>query len=851
MHAPRPFGLFVENGKLSKDDLSFIHNQAQRFTNLKDLLGVAALKKVYVLPNGGAAIIQDIGGIFKVIVNKNDEIVDSDSTIFGIPMVFSGVVNNRAIREDTPTSIKLTEQCRLRLAGYNPDKLPPKDIKLKRFTVGDYDIKTGRFVNQYNSLYPSMFSGAMAEVVQIVAGYGSQQFDAFPKNEPLERATMLLPLDVANAIIDELRKSNKANQFPSMGAISTTGKINYSFTAQKTHAVVFGKDNAPWLVEISHNGIYAMPLPLIPATTTNAFYKYVKEKNDHELLKILDRFGGMPSGESFPASREIPFYIRAGVIIKVCDTADFYQHYMYSTALGWTFNTSGREGYHTCYDYEDNTALCIGYTYKTTLNFEAKSNTNHTQLSNSEQEKANIYVDWLLNSLANDSSAKARAIFYKLHHAQPMEVYLRAIVAINVEYEIDHWDNYTLPPIAIVRGGVKQVAKGYLYHPAKPEFQPQIKFPIPELNGCVSFDFSPEDNRIILENRPNCDTIMFAFYQGDALNVVKYFVDWRTYENKTETNFEPYAYVGNWQTKTLSGNVGIQGYFYTTQIDEREEVAATERLVTIQGEDKGYDRQPQFSFDFFFAMAGSMWRDRYYTHFIKTKTTNGKVNHIAICIPMFDRNAIIHAKKQTVRGLMYEERLDLKSVRDPHSYDFWTYHFDLAFVWGGSDVPRTATPSPINGNPIWVERHNYNVGEYNEWADSGDWIGGLPYDAKQLINPSEKAWVFNRSGTPPIIKPMGTSYQLTDVENRYLKFNSLEQVLVIDTDSVDNWYFSMSPNESNELFSRDAIKICFGDRQYANVSEQDRYSKRAHIGYTSLVDNTFAYYFMGVINDDL
>ena len=63
-----------------------------------------------------------------------------------------------------------------------------------------------------------------------------------------------------------------------------------------------------------------MPLPLVPATTTEAFREYIEEVADEEILKILDRFGGMPSGESFPVGQDFQAWRRAGVVIKVCDT---------------------------------------------------------------------------------------------------------------------------------------------------------------------------------------------------------------------------------------------------------------------------------------------------------------------------------------------------------------------------------------------------------------------------------------------------------------------------------------------------------------------------------------------------
>ena len=70
--------------------------------------------------------------------------------------------------------------------------------------------------------------------------------------------------------------------------------------------------------------VWAMPLPTIPATTTDAFREYMEEAGDEEILSILDRFSGMPSGEGFPASEnDVLAWKRAGVAIKLGDAADF------------------------------------------------------------------------------------------------------------------------------------------------------------------------------------------------------------------------------------------------------------------------------------------------------------------------------------------------------------------------------------------------------------------------------------------------------------------------------------------------------------------------------------------------
>jgi hypothetical protein len=202
------------------------------------------------------------------------------------------------------------------------------------------------------------------------------------------------------------------------------GQFRYDYKFNNTDAVVFDSEQSPWLVRVSPKGVYAMPLPIVPASTTDTFREFMEEKGDSEILKILDRFGGMPSGESFPAGTdEFEAWRRAGVIIKVCDTADFYQHIAYSTACGWSFNSTGSQGYNTCYDYYDSEGLGYGLAYK--LSLRLGSNPNNGRLprdwhieSDHEMNRLNMYLSGLYRMMEGNT-AKDLAIKYKLRRVRP------------------------------------------------------------------------------------------------------------------------------------------------------------------------------------------------------------------------------------------------------------------------------------------------------------------------------------------------------------------------------------------------------------------------------------------------
>jgi len=153
---------------------------------------------------------------------------------------------------------------------------------------------------------------------------------------------MVIPQAVKQAIGKELEGLCPPGY---TGVPPASGQIQYDYKFYESHAVAFGQDNKPWLVQISNTaGVHAMPLPLIPATTTKAFKKWIEEVGDTEIKWVLEQFGGMPSGEPFPRAKQLQAWKRAGVVIKVCDMGDFYTRIMYSSSCGWSFNSRGTEG---------------------------------------------------------------------------------------------------------------------------------------------------------------------------------------------------------------------------------------------------------------------------------------------------------------------------------------------------------------------------------------------------------------------------------------------------------------------------------------------------------------------------
>ena len=862
MHQPRPYGLHVIGLPLTDKDKAFISNVSVRITNLRELSGIDSMKMVYDLPDGGYVIVQDMGGNFRVIAHKpihgKDSIFDGIATDY-IPMLFSGVITKSVVHENEGVGIRLTEKARFRLVNYNYlDIKPSKDMELQRFRI-DYDDKFSEFKprfssailrTQYTALRPTWYSGAMSEIMQIVGGYGRQDFAQLPneKVNRFERARVKLP----KSVMDDINRELKAVRLPAYTGLPVAdGSFQFDYKFNNTNAVSFDDKQKPWLIRISPSGVYAMPLPIVPATRTDAFRRYMYLMGDSEILAILDRFGGLPSGESFPNYQSFEAWRRAGVIVKVCDVSDFYSHISYGSACGWSLNSRGDEGYNTCYDYEDDSGIGIGFTYKLRLQLKSSDayyGADVAALAESGPiaDKVRSYLQALIPTVGN-ATGNDRAILYKLRRATTGDIYQRALGRSGKD-DRDYWHNLEMPPIADHQGNVSQVYQGYLYHGAKFKNQPQIKFPEPLMGGCISHDFLPIDNGKYKDSYPNSDTIMFAYYIGNNLKVVKYFVDWSSFKRETSSNFEEYMYAGTWEKNESFGSTTVQGYFYSSDIDDRELIAPSEVNTKIVGVDKGFDTKPMFSFDYFFAMCGTMWRNRYFTHKANTTTINGKALDLAICVPYFCRNAVIQPQRTNVIEKIESESFQLQSIRDPTDYRYFTYHF--VYAWQGMTIinPK-GNPYPKNGSPVWVEEMNYAPHSSNDFANNGDWVPALPQDYTWLIHPSNNEWLQQGGGGAPTIDAYSYTSQPVSETKGKIQFSINGQPDLVNLSVPDTLYYLGSPTEFGDIFYRDASHVVFGETTYYNLSEQGLRSSRAHWGYCQLVDNKSNYHFIGVINE--
>lgn len=863
MHQSRPYGLHAIGLPLTDKDEAFISNVAARIANLKELSGIDSMKMVYDLPDGGYVIVQDAGGNFRVISHKpvyENTDIGSGLATTSIPMLYSGVVTKSMLYYGEGLGFRLSDTTRRRVVDYDASAIQPsKDVELQRFRI-PYNSRFSEFlpktegnvlVTQYRQLRPTWYSGAMAEVMQIVGGYGKTSIaDPSIEYDPLNKSDMILPAEVADAIASEVKAVRLSGY---LGVPPADGKFQYDYKFNRTNAVGFDDKQNPWLLRINSSGVWAMPLPIVPASATKSFMKYIEDVGDDEILDILLRFGALPSGEPFPESSDLQAWRRAGVVIKICDTSDFYSHSAYSTACGWSLNTNGSEGYNTCYDYDDD-GLGVGFTYK--LRLDLKSSIHHVgvdqvdiEVSDEQGRTVQKYLSNLLPSI-NGKDHNSRAVLYKLRRVPVVDIYKRAL-EFDGSNDYEYWNALELNPIADHKGNVTKVYQGYLYHNETFRYQPQIKFPEPLMNGCVSHDFLPVNNGQFKAEKPNCDTIMFAYYIGNSLKTVKYFIDWALFSSRSFTNFEKEMYAGAWYKESYSGLSSIMGCFYLSDIDDREVVSPSKTRTDLIGTDRGWDTKPRFEFDWYGSMPGTMFRYRYYSHKQTTVREEGRVLEIAVCIPFLSRNSALHAKRDKTSRVIESESQELLSQRDPNEYRYWTYH--PVFAYGGMMIKNPkGRPYPSNGDPVWVEEHKYSYYNNQNYADNGPWLPALPLDYTWLIHPNSNEWRHSGGGNVPYVERYSKTKRPTTKLSGSLSISLRGQPDSLLQRIPEEWYFISSPDPldpTGNIFYRDIASIVFGASNYSSCSEVSLSGKRFNWGYSKLVDNSSAHHFTGVINE--
>lgn len=166
---------------------------------------------------------------------------------------------------------------------------------------------------------PSSWSGSMKRVVQAMLGIGRYVDDS--------------PSYLSGAVTTEEREMI----------------VNYDYRWYTTDGVIRTGVHNHWVVRVSPHGVLAMPLITIPITRTNGFREIVEGLGDTDTVKVLDEFGGLPSGDAIPPEGPaLEAAIEGGKVLRLLTAEEMEVFYSDDRAgfyheQGWAFPDTGRE----------------------------------------------------------------------------------------------------------------------------------------------------------------------------------------------------------------------------------------------------------------------------------------------------------------------------------------------------------------------------------------------------------------------------------------------------------------------------------------------------------------------------
>lgn len=184
----KPYGLFVRNGgSIGDDDAAFVDNAMRKLGEYRRLSGLPTAKIVKETPDGGVLVAYDLGETRRAIYYppiQEAKPTEKDPSHYkgSIPMLYCGSIDTRLSRLGSGVGIDVTDTTRRRLGNYDPEKTHTGPVNLKRFRVKipiqlsefQPDAMLADYATQYNDIRPTWWNGPMAEVIQIVGGFGKQ-----------------------------------------------------------------------------------------------------------------------------------------------------------------------------------------------------------------------------------------------------------------------------------------------------------------------------------------------------------------------------------------------------------------------------------------------------------------------------------------------------------------------------------------------------------------------------------------------------------------------------------------------------------------------------------------------------
>lgn len=720
---------------------------------------------------------------------------------------------------------------------------------------------SGQIFSQYTYCKSSQYSGAMQRVVQLLLGAGRhfnpRWEETWLKNRDKEK-TLQNPLTSLES--DDIKVEVQSG-FDLSEDSTQAIQLQYDYRFSRTHGIAFNTKGEPWIIEISPGGTYAMPLYMDPVSQTKEGKKRYIDACP-ELEEFIDEFGGIPTFESLSSGDERQYKINAGEIVELKTEEEmgaFYDNQMITTDMGWAFNDKGREAHNICVAEH---AFGFAETQHWALQIQVGSEEFKTDYEAERAALATFFKpDWLKRKCYRMSGGLVLYYLDLFQNAEPEEV--ETVLQQFLDEEVSG---------ASGNASFRMMQKGIAFHPAVPEYQPQIKYPESLLGGNISFDFSMFDLRGIdyLSETYNIQAPMHVCFIDNKIHVVYYTRDARDRGEPRSENTKGFCqYEGQWMSYSEGVPSQLQGHFYSTAWDSRDEFPAQWTKSVGQGAKVGTTAYA--STDYFFSSCITEITNVHFSVKTRTESYNGAGLANAVCIPFYVRNsyAVCTNKYKLDNRIREDEGKD--QITSGHFRRWHIYNF----IWHWRDGAFCPPEDPNEGGCV-AALSSENAGSNCGYTDDhgGFWYMNCPANFNVSTEPATIAAVWGDAAIGsagwggPINLPTGNVFA-SEPED----IHECESFLFVDGkvgekielfkeklsgpvpgedrnyDQYDlptgTWWWRNSPDLMGGMPKMCASQSCLGERVLNYHTDIDGFETKT-IGWEEMESNVFAAY-TGVI----
>lgn len=621
--------------------------------------------------------------------------------------------------------------------------------------LGPPENYSGPKWSQYVKCKPTLYSGRMRWVVQLLLGFGRQFGKSIYDRTPPKLGTA------------RERRRNQVAPTKYQQEIKRDGvQIRFDWRWYRTHGIAVGSDDALWVVEIgSPRGAIAMPLPLHAITQTPAFREKLEKMGDVAGIEALDKLGGFPTGEGMPAG-DIEPWIRAGRVVRLAEVDEldeFYDQQTFSSQMGWAWNERGDEARNLAWKYgPDGFVSVLHAGFSTTIG----------ALAEIEPAPSAEALKRRIREKSSDQNYAANV--YKCDRLPQSEV--ESILRAGTEGDVyAALDAATAPVPAVASGHLWTAAKGKLYKPGRLA-QYELKYPWPELGYLVSFDMRQQFGDG--SRAPRCDTDVHVFFVGDELKFVRFFRDPRSAPAPPAADdSDGCELIGVFTRTEASGSIGIPPMVYSSDFDDRRELTGGRSKRVTVGVDLGY-AAVTVADSLIFPPNGHLSRSKRFMRTITTDAWSGEAMNSAMVAPFNDRCAYYYAVGQQFESHTHTVDYGYAQLGDPWSCDTWRNFPGFTGTVIGGNYIRAEHPDgcgPVDERTVRAPGAYYDndAGPCADFADSGPWCfqcdnaDSMTYAIPPPpLPPSEgtfqprtsvrTAWLLNANGLTPFITETAT-----------------------------------------------------------------------------------------------